>query len=127
MVRSPVDAYNLLRHEMAFLEQEHLRTLLLNVRNQLLATPLVYQGSAHSAVVRVGEVFKEAVRQNTAAIIVVHNHPSGDPSPSGEDIRVTRELIQAGQLLHIEVLDHIVIGRQSHVSLKEAGLAFSGT
>lgn len=124
VVRSPADAANLLLGEMALLEQEHFRTLLLNVRNQVLASPLVYQGSVHSAVVRVGEVFREAVRQNAAALIVVHNHPSGDPTPSGEDIRVTRELIQAGALLDIEVLDHLVIGRQQYVSLKEAGLGF---
>jgi DNA repair protein RadC len=74
--------------------------------------------------VRVGEVFREAIRQNSAAIIVAHNHPSGDPSPSPEDVNVTREIIRAGQLLDIEVLDHLIIGQQRFVSLKERGLAF---
>jgi DNA repair protein RadC len=87
--------------------------------------PMIYQGSVHTSVVRVGEIFREPVRQNAAAIIVVHNHPSGDPAPSGEDLRLTRELMQAGTLLDIEVLDHIVIGRGRFLSLREAGLTFS--
>lgn len=107
---------------MSLLEQEHLRVLLLNSRNQVLASPTLYQGSVHSAVVRVGEVFREAVRQNAAVIIVVHNHPSGDRTPSSEDIRLTRELVDAGALLDIELLDHLIIGGQQWLSLKEAGL-----
>ncbi|MCX6022409.1 MAG: DNA repair protein RadC [Chloroflexi bacterium] len=122
VVRSPADLANLLMSEMGMLEQEQLRVALLNVRNHVLATPMVYQGSVHTSVVRVGEIFKEPVRQNAAAIIVVHNHPSGDPTPSGEDLRLTRELMQAGRLLDIEVLDHVVIGRGRFMSLKEAGL-----
>ena len=123
-VRSPADLANLLMGEMALLEQEQLRVALLNVRNHVLATPMVYQGSVHTSVVRVGEIFREPVRQNAAAIIVVHNHPSGDPAPSGEDLRLTQELMQAGTLLDIEVLDHIVIGRGRFMSLREAGLTF---
>jgi len=123
-IRAPADAANLLMCEMSLLEQEQFRVMLLDTRNRVLATPTVYAGSLNSAMVRVGEVFREAIRQNSAAIIVAHNHPSGDPSPSPEDVNVTREIIRAGQLLDIEVLDHLIIGQQRFVSLKERGLAF---
>jgi DNA repair protein RadC len=123
-IKSPSDAALLLA-EMGLLEQEEMRTVLLDTKNHVLATPTVYSGSLHTTVIRVGELFREAVRQNCAAIIVVHNHPSGDPSPSPEDIAVTRELVQAGKLLDIDVLDHLVIGAGAKfVSLKERGLGF---
>lgn len=123
-VTSPADAANLLMSEMMFLEKEHLRLILLDTRNRVLNTPTVYVGSLNASVVRVGELFRAAIRENAAALIVVHNHPSGDPSPSPEDVHVTRQIRQAGELLDIEVLDHIVIGRQRYVSLKERGLGF---
>lgn len=123
-VTSPADAANLLMSEMMFLEKEHLRLILLDTRNRVLKTPTVYVGSLNASVVRVGELFRAAIRENAAALIVVHNHPSGDPSPSPEDVHVTRQIRQAGELLDIEVLDHIVIGRQRYVSLKERGLGF---
>ena len=82
-------------------------------------------GSVHTSVIRVSEVFKEAVKRNAAGIIIAHNHPSGNPSPSPEDVRVTRQIVEAGKLLDIEVLDHLVIGHQRHVSLKERGLGFN--
>lgn len=123
-VSSPADAANLLMSEMMFLEQEHLRVILLNTRNEVLSTPTIYQGSLNTSVVRVGELFRSAVRTNAAALIVAHNHPSGDPSPSPEDIKVTRQLVKAGDLLDINVLDHIIIGRQRFVSLKERRLGF---
>lgn len=123
-VTSPSDAANLLMSEMMLLEQEHLRVILLDTRNQVLGTPTVYIGSLNTSVVRVGELFKAAIKENAAALIVAHNHPSGDPSPSPEDVNVTRQLVQAGKLLDINVLDHIVIGRQQYVSLKERGLGF---
>lgn len=123
-VTSPADAANLLMSEMMFLEQEHLRLILLDTRNRVLGTPTVYQGSLNTSVVRVGELFRHALKENAAAFIVVHNHPSGDPSPSPEDVHVTRQLVQAGELLDISILDHIVIGRQQFVSLKERGLGF---
>jgi len=124
-VTSPADAANLLMSEMMFLEQEHLRLILLDTRNRVISTPTVYQGSLNTSVVRVGELFRHALKENAAAFIVVHNHPSGDPAPSPEDVHVTRQLVQAGDMLDIAVLDHIVIGRQRYVSLKERGLGFS--
>ena len=124
-VRSPADAANLLMGEMSMLEQEQLRVVLLDTRNRVLAMPTVYMGSLNTSVIRVAEIFREAIRRNAAALIVAHNHPSGDPTPSPEDVSVTRNIIHAGQLLDIEVLDHVVIGQQRFVSLKERGLAFS--
>ncbi|MER2597949.1 MAG: DNA repair protein RadC [Caldilineales bacterium] len=123
-VRAPGDAANLLMAEMSLLTQEHLRTVLLDTRNRVISIPTVYIGSLNSTSVRVGEVFREAIRTNSAAMIVVHNHPSGDPSPSPEDVQITRRLSEAGSLLSIEVLDHLVIGRQRFVSMKERGLGF---
>lgn len=123
-VTTPADAANLLMSEMMFLEQEQLRLILLDTRNRVLDTPTIYQGSLNTSVVRIGEVFRMAIKENAAAMIVAHNHPSGDPSPSPEDVNVTRQLIQAGKLLGIDLLDHIVIGKQRFVSLKERGLAF---
>jgi DNA repair protein RadC len=123
-VTAPADAANLLMSEMAFLEQEHLRVVLLDTRNRVLATPTVYVGSLNTSVIRVGELFRSAIRDNAAAVIIAHNHPSGDPAPSPEDINVTRQLVKAGKLLDIDVLDHIIIGRQRFVSLKERGLGF---
>ncbi|MCB9418786.1 MAG: DNA repair protein RadC [Ardenticatenaceae bacterium] len=124
-ITSPADAANLLMSEMMFLEQEHLRLILLDTRNQVLRTPTVYKGSLNTSVIRIGELFRAALKENAAAIIVAHNHPSGDPSPSPEDVNVTRQMVQAGKLLDIEVLDHVVIGHQRYVSLKERGLGFS--
>ena len=110
--------------EMSLLEQEHLRLVLLDTRNHVLATPTIYVGSLNTSVVRVGELFRAAIKENAAALIVVHNHPSGDPSPSPEDVRVTGQIVSAGKLLDVDVLDHIIIGRQRFVSLKERGLGF---
>jgi DNA repair protein RadC len=123
-ITAPADAANLLMSEMAFLEQEHLRIILLDTRNRVLHIPTVYIGSLNSSVVRVGELFRSAIKENAASLIVAHNHPSGDPTPSPEDVRVTRELVKAGDLLNISVLDHVIIGRNRFVSLKERGLGF---
>ena len=124
-IRAPSDAANLLMPEMALLEQEHMRVMILDTRNRVITTVTVYVGSLNTSVIRVGELFREAIRLNAAGVIIAHNHPSGDPSPSPEDVSVTRHIIQAGQMLDIEVLDHVVIGRQRFVSLKERGLAFA--
>jgi len=124
-VRSPADVANLLMLEMGLLPQEHLRTVLLDTKNRVIRVVNVYAGSLNTAVVRVGEVFREAIRANSASIIVVHNHPSGDPTPSPEDVRMTEMLVDAGKLLDIEVLDHVVIGHNRYVSLKERRLGFA--
>ena len=124
-IHSPEDAAALVQYEMSALEQEELRVLLLDTRNRVLGVVPVYRGSLNSSQVRVGELFKAAIRRNAAAVIVVHNHPSGDPSPSPEDIALTRAIVQAGRLLDVEVLDHLVIGQGRYVSLKERGLGFT--
>jgi DNA repair protein RadC len=121
-VRSPADVNNLLGAEMALLDQEHLRVLLINTRNQVMALTEVYKGNVSSSLVRTAEVFREAIRQNAPSIIVVHNHPSGDPSPSPDDVALTKTLVQAGQLLQIDLLDHIVIGDRRFASLKQLGM-----
>jgi DNA repair protein RadC len=123
-VRSPAEAAELLMAEMSLLEQEQLRTILLDTRNTVLGIPVIYQGSLNSAAVRIGELFRHAIKANAAAVIVAHNHPSGDPAPSPEDVRVTRAIVEAGKLLDIDVLDHVVIGQQRFVSMKERGLGF---
>ncbi len=124
-IRSPSDAANLLMLEMSHLDQEHLRTVLLDTKNRVQSITTVYIGSVNSALIRVGEVFKEAIRRNSTSLILVHNHPSGEPTPSPEDILVTRQAIDAGRLLDIEVLDHLIIGQGRFVSLRERGLAFN--
>ncbi|MBX3013642.1 MAG: DNA repair protein RadC [Caldilineaceae bacterium] len=123
-VRSPGDIANLLMLEMSLLEQEQLRVVLLDTKNYVTKVHTVYSGSLNSAVVRISEVFREAVRTNSAALAVVHNHPSGDPTPSPEDVRVTEMIVAAGTLLDIDVLDHLIIGRNRFVSMKERGLGF---
>jgi DNA repair protein RadC len=123
---SPEEVARFVQYEMAALDQEQLRVILLDTRNRLQKMVNLYTGSLNSSTVRIGELFKEAIRQNAAAIILVHNHPSGDPSPSPEDINLTRAAVQAGKLLDIEVLDHIVVGRgeDRFVSLKKKELGF---
>jgi DNA repair protein RadC len=123
-IKSPSDVADLLMIEMSHLDQEHLRTVLLDTKNRVQAISTVYIGSLNTSMIRVGEVFKEAVRRNSAALIVSHNHPSGDPTPSPEDVLVTREIISAGKLLDIDVLDHLVIGQGRFVSMRERGLGF---
>jgi DNA repair protein RadC len=125
-VRSPADAANLLMLEMGLLDQEHLRLILLDTKNRVLEIPTIYIGNLNTSVIRVGELFRYALRVNCAGVIVVHNHPSGDPSPSPEDVRVTERIVEAGHMLDIDVLDHIVIGDHRYVSLKERGLGFRG-
>jgi DNA repair protein RadC len=124
-INSPADAAALVQYEMSALEQEHLRVILLDRRNHVLEIVEVYKGSVNSSQVRVGELFKDAIRINASAIIVVHNHPSGDPTPSPDDVAVTRAIVQAGKLLDVDVLDHMVIGQGKWVSLKERGLGFA--
>ncbi len=124
-IASPEDVAAILSTEMAPLDQEELRVVLLNTKNEVLKISTVYRGSVNAAQIRVAEVFKEAVRQNAPSLVVAHNHPSGDPTPSADDVAVTRELVKAGQLLDIEVLDHLVIGDGRHTSLRRRGLGFA--
>jgi DNA repair protein RadC len=124
-INSPSDAAALVQYEMCSLEQEHLRVILLDTRNQVLDIVEVYHGSVNSSQVRVGEVFVPALRRMAPAIIVCHNHPSSDPTPSPDDVAVTRAIVAAGKLLDITLLDHLVIGQGRWVSLKERGLGFS--
>lgn len=109
-----------LRH----LEQEELHVLLLDTRNRLLDIQCIYRGSLNSSTIRIGEIFRVAIDAAAAAIILAHNHPSGDESPSPEDISVTRQIVQAGKLLGIDLLDHLIIGNGRFTSLKERNLAF---
>ena len=125
-IHSPADAAAMLQHEMSALEQEHLRVILLDTRNRVIDIVEIYHGSLNSAQVRVAELFKPAIQRMSAAIILVHNHPSGDPTPSPDDVAVTRAVVQAGKLLDIDTLDHLIIGRGRFVSLKERGLGFDG-
>ena len=124
-VRSPEDVFALVGADMALLEQEHLKVILLNTRNQVMSVRQVNRGNVHSAVVRVAEVFRDAIRENAPNIILVHNHPSGDPSPSPDDAALTKQVEEAGRLLGIDVLDHVVIGRSGPASLRELGLGFA--
>jgi len=125
-VNSPATIANYLMLDLALEQQEHLWVVLLDTRNQVMEIDKVYKGSLHTTVVRTAELLRNAVRHNAAGIILVHNHPSGDPSPSPEDVRVTEQVVQAGRLMDIHVLDHIIIGGQRYVSLKERGLGFPG-
>jgi DNA repair protein RadC len=110
---------------------ETLYVLLLNTRRRLIRREEISHGTLDTILVHAREVFRAAIAANAAAIVLVHNHPSGDPTPSEGDIKVTRDLIRAGQLLKIEVLDHIIIGRatadraKEHVSLRELGYFYS--
>ena len=125
-INSPADAARLVQYDMQALEGEHLRIILLNTRNHVLGEPEeLYQGSVNTSQVRIAEIFKAAIRRNAAALIIVHNHPSGDPTPSPDDLALTRACVEAGKLLDIDVLDHLVIGQNRYVSMKERGLGFS--
>jgi DNA repair protein RadC len=123
-VKSPADIADLLLLEMSHLDQEHLRTVLLDTKSRVQAISTVYIGSLNAWMVRVGEVFKTAVKLNSAALVVAHNHPSGDATPSPDDVLITREIVSAGRLLDVDVLDHIVVGHRSWVSLRQRDLGF---
>lgn len=123
-ITRPDDVANLLMVEMGSLAQEQLRVLCLDTKNVVVYQQTVYQGTVNSSVVRAAEVFKPAITRTCTAIVVVHNHPSGDPTPSPEDIRTTEQLRKAGELLDIELVDHIIMGQRRFVSLKQQGLGF---
>jgi DNA repair protein RadC len=124
-VRSPADAARLIMAAIGHHDQEHLVTLLLDTKNRVIKLHTVYIGTLNSSAVRMGEVFKEAVRVNAAALILGHNHPSQDVTPSPEDVLVTRQIVEAGKLLDVELLDHVVCSATRYTSLRERGLGFS--
>ena len=124
IVKSPQEVFNLLGAEMSFLEQEHLKVILLSTKNEVRSVREIYIGDVNSAVVRVAEVLRPALREDCPSLIVVHNHPSGDPTPSPEDILVTRQVRTSGEMMDIDVLDHIIIGSSGYVSMKEKHLGF---
>ncbi|GGM27324.1 UPF0758 protein YsxA [Paraliobacillus quinghaiensis] len=121
VIRSPEDGANFVMEEMRLLHQEHFVVLFLNTKNQIVHRQTIFIGSLNASIVHPREVFREAVKRSAASIICVHNHPSGDPSPSQEDIHVTKRLAECGKMIGIELLDHLVIGDQKFVSLKEKG------
>jgi DNA repair protein RadC len=123
-VRSPRDVADRLILQMGRLEREELRIVLLDTKNHVLRVSTVYQGNVSSSLVRVGELFRDAVRLNAASVILCHNHPSGDPTPSPDDLHLTAEALAAGRLLDIDLLDHLVIGHDAYVSLRDRGVAF---
>ncbi len=123
-IRSPRDVADRLVLQMGRLEREELRAVLLNTKNAVLRVTTVYQGNVSASLVRVGELFRDAVRANASGIILVHNHPSGDPTPSPDDLHLTAEALAAGRLLDIELLDHLVIGHDTWLSLRDRGVAF---
>ena len=124
-ITCPADGANLLLPRISHLQQEEMHVILLDTRNRVLDIQFIYRGSLNSSVVRIGEIFRVAIEAFAAAIILAHNHPSGDPSPSPEDIAVTRQIVEAGKLLSIEVMDHLIIGNGRFTSLKERGLGFN--
>lgn len=124
-INSPADAAALVQYEMGLLQQEYLKVMLLDTRNHVLDIVEVYHGSVNSSQVRIAEVMRPAVQRMAPAMIVLHNHPSQDPTPSPDDVAVTRSIMQAARLLDISLLDHLVVCQHKYVSLKERGLGFS--
>lgn len=124
-VQSPQDAFDILNAFLSPLDHEELWILGLDTRNRVMNLTKLYQGSVNSSQVRIAEVFRQAINDNSPSIIIAHNHPSGDPTPSPDDVTVTRSIVQAGKLLDINVLDRLIVARERFISLKERGLGFS--
>ncbi len=122
IIRAPQDAADLLMARLRYEPKEHFLSVLLSTKNHVLATPTISIGSLNASIVHPRELFREAIHYSAAAIILVHNHPSGDPTPSQEDIMLTRKIVEAGKILEIHVLDHVIIGDNKYVSLKEKGI-----
>ncbi|NQX45955.1 DNA repair protein RadC [Paenibacillus tritici] len=121
IIRSPQDAAEILTEQLRYLQKEHFICLFLNTKNHVIAQETLSMGSLNASIVHPREVFRAAMKCSSAAIICAHNHPSGDPTPSPEDISLTSRLMQAGEIVGIDVLDHLVIGDGSYVSLKQKG------
>jgi DNA repair protein RadC len=122
VIRSPEDAAGLVMEEMRHLDREHFRAILMNTKNQVITVDNVSVGTLNSSTVHPRELFRNAIKRSAAALILLHNHPSGDPAPSREDIDITGRLVQAGKIVGIEVLDHVIIGDNKFTSLKAEGL-----
>lgn len=122
VIASPEDAAALVMDSMRHLDREHFKIMLLNTKNHLLAIETISIGTLNSSMVHPRELFKAAIKKSAAGLILVHNHPSGDPSPSGDDIVITRRLIEGGEILGISVLDHLIIGDNKFISMKSKGL-----
>jgi DNA repair protein RadC len=120
-IRSPKDIADLMSEDLRYLQKEHFVCLFLNTKNHLLAQETLSMGSLNASIVHPREVFRAAIKRSSASIVCVHNHPSGDPTPSPEDIQLTHRLVEAGSIIGIEVLDHVIIGDQRFISLKEQG------
>jgi DNA repair protein RadC len=121
-INSPIKAVELLSPEMRFLKQEVLKAVLLDVKNQVIAVPEISRGGLSSSIVHPREVFREAIRRSSAALILVHNHPSGDPKPSADDLNITKRLVKTGEIVGIKVVDHIIIAGENYLSFKEENL-----
>jgi DNA repair protein RadC len=124
VIKSPTEVYQAAKQLLALHEkpQEHFCILCLNVKNKIVGVHTISIGSLNATIVHPREVFKAAMLNNASGIICLHNHPSGDPEPSREDIEITRQLVKAGEILGIRVLDHVIIGEQRYLSMKERGL-----
>jgi DNA repair protein RadC len=120
-IRSPKDAADYMMDSLRYLHQEHFVSLFLNTKNQIIGQETIFVGTLNSSLVHPREVFREAIRRSSASVLLLHNHPSGDPTPSKEDLDITQRMVESGNLLGIEVLDHLIIGDGSYISLKERG------
>lgn len=121
IIKNPSDVHNLLKDKMRYYDREYFKAVFLNTKHHVIAVEIISIGSLDASLVHPRELFKSSIKKSAAAVILVHNHPSGDPSPSREDVEVTRRMIEAGEIIGIQVLDHLVIGKDSFVSLKERG------
>lgn len=129
IVRTPLDVVDMLGPDVVNLEREHLHVVLLSTKHHVIGVRELYRGTLNSSVVRVAELFRHAIREDAASIIVAHNHPSGDPTPSAEDVRITADAVAAGRLVEVDVLDHVIIGSRTlrWTSLREQRLGFGTT
>ncbi|MNW46378.1 hypothetical protein D3C74_236710 [compost metagenome] len=121
-IRKPEDVYEMVAADMSSLDKEHFMIILLNTKNRIISKEIIAVGSLNKAIIHPREVFKSAIIKGAASIVCVHNHPSGDPTPSPEDVGLTKRLINSGEILGIDVLDHVIVGTEGYVSLKEQGM-----
>ena len=123
-IHNPEDAFKLIHPFLGHLDHEELWVIVMDTRNKVMAFVMLYRGTVNTTQIRVSEVFRQAIIENAPSIILAHNHPTGDPTPSPEDVAITKEINEAGELLDIRVLDHMILGRKTFVSMREKGLGF---